>query len=119
MKSPEEYVRGLTGVNDKYNTQAHLGTYRTNAYPFPNPEGILVFEGFGADDKDLERGFCDPHVKELPNYDKANYHDRYSQPKLPDEDQGNHEVMMRDSEFRIKERESKGFLTRPRIPTER
>ena len=119
MRSPEEYTDGLTGVNDKYDTKANLGTYQTSDTQFPNPEGMVHFNGFGMDDADYARGFCDPEVKELPNYDKANYHNRYSMPRIPDEDQGNREVMEQDFEFRTKDLESKGFLTRPRIPTER
>lgn len=119
MRSPEEYTRGLTGTNDKYNTKANLGTYRTSDEQFPDPEGMVYFTGFGANSADCERGFCEPDIKELPDYDKANYHDRYSQPRLPDEDQGNRDFLMQDMEFRMKERETKGFLTRPRIPIER
>jgi len=119
MRSPEEYIDGLSGVNEKYDTPPTLGSYRTSETQFPNPKGMVHFNGFGMDDADYARGFCDPEIKELPNYDKANYHQRYSQPKLPDEDQGNREVMEKDFEFRTKDLESKGFLTRPRIPTER
>ena len=119
MESPEKYIAGLTGKHAKYDQSQTLGSYRTSDEQFPDPAGIVLFEGFGADKEDLVRGYCLPNVSELPNYDKANYHDRYTMPKVPDEDQGNREVMVQDMDFRMKERESKGFLTRPRIPTER
>lgn len=119
MKSPEEYTRGLSGTNPKYDTKANLGTYRTSAEQFPDPEGMVYFTGFGADAMDCERGFCDPNVQELPDYDKLNYVERYTQPRIPDEDQNNTLSMPKDWEFRQKDRESKGFLTRPHIPTER
>lgn len=119
INTSEDYVRGLSGKHPKYDQDQTLGSYRTSETPFSNPEEIHVFEGFGANKADLERGWCEAEVKELPNYDKANYHDRWSQPMLPDEDQGNRMFMNQDMEFRMKERESKGFLTRPRIPTER
>lgn len=119
MKSPEEYKNGLTGVNPKYDTEAHLGTYRTDAEQFSDPKDMVYFTGFGANAEDCERGFCEPNVKELPDYDKCNYAGRYTEPRKPDEDQNNTLSMPQDWEFRQKERVSKGFLTRPRIPTER
>ena len=118
-RSPEEYIHGLEGVNDKYDTEAHLGTYRTSEEQFPNPEGMIHFNGFGMNDADYVRGFCDPNVRELPDYDKLNYTNRYTLPRIPDEDQLNTQSMESDFEFRTKELESKGFLTRPKYPTER
>lgn len=119
MRSPEEYTDGLDGVNDKYDTPGTLSSYCTSETQFKDPKGVVHFNGFGMDDADYARGFCDPNVKELPNYDKINYASRYSLPRIPDEDQGNTEAMDKDFEFRTKDLESKGFLTRPRIPTER
>lgn len=119
MRSPEEYTAGLTGVNDKYDTPGMLKSYQTSPDQFPNPKDMVVFSGFGMNAEDYERGFCDPHVRELPDYDKRNYADRYSQPRVADENQGNTMALPKDYEFRQKELESKGFLTRPRIPTER
>lgn len=82
-------------------------------------DGYKVFTGYGADEADLRRGFIAPAIRELPEYDKANYVDRYSSPKVPDEDFGNSGILGADYEFRSKDRVSKGFLTRPRIPSER
>ena len=109
----------MTDKGDKYDDEGMLGSYRTSSVQFPNPQGMVTFPGYGADDADLELGFIRPSVRELPAYDKANYHDRWTQPKLPDEDLGNRQVMDNDFEFRMKERESRGFLIRPRTPTER
>lgn len=119
MKSPEEYKYGLSGENDKYDTPGTLKSYRTSDEQFSNPEGMVVFRGFGMDEQDYERGFCDPNVRELPDYDKLNYVNRYTLPRIPDEDQGNRQQMLDDIEFRTRELRSKGFLTRPHVPTER
>jgi hypothetical protein len=116
---PDDYRNGMTGVNAKYETEGMLGSYCTSAEPFLNPEGVKMFAGFGANEAQLDLGYLDPHVSELPNYDNANYKERYSIPSHPDEGPGNHMSLPKDMEFRMKERESKGFLTRPRIPTER
>lgn len=86
---------------------------------FPNPAGVKTFTGFGADESDLVRGFLQPDVRADAKYDKVNYSERYTEPKMPDEGPGNHESLSRDFEFRQKERVSRGFLTRPKIPTER
>lgn len=105
-------------MGEKYDGKQTLGSYRTSDVQFPNPEGCKVFTGYGADASDLERGFIRPTLPELPNYDKDNYVDRYTQPRESDiTEQG--PGLSSDFEFRQKERESKGFLTRPYIPTER
>lgn len=80
---------------------------------------VKVFPGEGATEEDLRCGYLHVSLEEGPEFDKANYHNRYSQPRSPDEDQGNMDILERDMEFRQRERVSKGFLTRPRIPTER
>lgn len=102
-----------------YDPKGTLGSYQSSAEPFPNPEGIRLFSGFGADDEDLERGFCEPGLAERPDYDKANYQLRSTVAKEPDEDFANTGVLPDDIEFRSRNIRSKGFLTRPRIPTER
>lgn len=118
MRSPENYHDGLTGTNDKYNEKGRLGSYRASATQFPNPSDVVVFEGFGANQADLQRGYCDPLLRELPEYDNQNYFYRYSETKADDlvEDGPG---LPDDYAFRQKERVSKGFLTRPRLPTER
>lgn len=105
--------------NDKYDSKGSLGSYCTSKEQFPNAKGVVTFPGHGADKEDLERGFCRPTLRELPEYDKPNYYERWTSPSRPDEDQGNHMSLPKDIEFRMKETESQGFLVRPRIPTER
>lgn len=104
---------------EKYDDKGMLGSYRTSEVQFPNPEGLKVFSGFGADEADLELGFIRPEARQLPNYDQSNYYNRWTQPKVPDEDEGNRDSMSQDFEFRTKNLNSRGFLTRPRTPTER
>lgn len=118
MEKNQQYIDGLTGVNDKYREKGRLGSYRTSDTQFPNPSGVEVFEGFGANKEDLVRGFCTPQLRELPEYDRQNYFYRYSEPKS-DDLAADGPGLSADYEFRNKERVSKGFLTRPRIPTER
>jgi hypothetical protein len=118
VNKSEDYKYGLTGVHSKYDSEPNLSSYRTSDKQFPNPDGIHVFEGFGADAKDLERGWVDPLLDDKPEYDKDNYVERWSRPCVSDLVEGG-PGMNRDYEFRNKERVSKGFLTRPRIPTER
>lgn len=107
------------GTNEKYDTEGVMGTYRVSSEPFRNPSDVKVFDGFGADKEDLERGYCEAHILEPPDYSLQNYKDRYSMPKRSDTDQGNMDAINSDWEFRDRERMSQGFLTRPRIPTER
>ena len=109
----------MPGKGEKYDDLGMLGSYRTSEVQFRNPKGLKTFPGFGADEADLELGFIKPEIRELPEYDKVNYHDRWTQPMLPDEDLTNRDSMARDLEFRLEQRNSKGFLTRPRTPTER
>lgn len=118
VNTSEDYRFGLTGVHDKYDTEPTLGSFRTSDKQFPNPEGIHIFEGFGANAKDLEKGWIDPLLDDKPEYDPQNYLYRWSEPKVSDLVEDGPGVS-RDFEFRNKDRVSKGFLTRPRIPTER
>lgn len=105
--------------NDKYDSEGMLGSYRTSEDPFPNADGVVTFPGYGADKEDLERGFCRPTLRELPQYDKVNYYDRWTFPRVTDEAPGNHGILPKDIEFRSTKAESKGLFIRPRIPTER
>lgn len=118
MAHPEDYVRGKTGTHDKYDQGQTLGTYRTSETQWPNPEDVNVFEGFGADKDDLVRGYCRPAIKSNPEYDADNYKLRWSIPTVSDLTEQGPEVPS-DVEFRQKDLLSKGFLARPRIPTER
>lgn len=86
--------------------------------PFAQPSDVENFAGFGATDEDLQRGFLATPITNDPKYDKANYVDRSSVPNTSDNDEGGSPVL-EDFQFRMKDRVSNGFLTRPRIPTER
>lgn len=118
MAKDEDYIAGKTGVHANYDDGQTLGSYQTSDKQFPNPAGIVTFEGFGANKADLERGFCDPSIKDLPEYDMDNYKLRWTQPIVSDlvEDGP---TMPSDIEFRTKDLKSKGFLERPHIPNER
>ena len=107
------------GTNPKYDPKGTLGSYRTSDEQTPFAEGTRLFEGFGANAEDLERGYCEPGIEDLPDYDKVNYQERWTEPSQPSEGPGNTLGMSKDYEFRMRERQSRGFLTRPRIPTER
>jgi len=78
-----------------------------------------MFEGYGADKADLERGWCEPLITQDPAYDLSNYKDRSSMPKVSDDTEGNVMVVSDDMRFRNRNRRSEGFLTRPRLPVER
>lgn len=123
---PGEEVRSdfrdvpLSDTGDGYHDRGALGSYSPREHEqWEVPEGIRYFDGFGARTEDLHRGFIEPTIREDPAYDKANYQERFSQPKLPDEDVNNTGVMDQDWEFRTRNRRARGFLTRPYIPTER
>lgn len=118
VNTSEDYRFGLTGVHDKYDTEPTLGSYRTSEMPFKNPEGMHLFEGFGANKSDLEKGWIDPLLDDKPQYDTQNYLQRWTQTRVSDLTEDGPGVN-RDIEFQEKDRVSKGFLTRPRIPTER
>jgi len=105
--------------NEDYQDRGMLGSYRTSEEPFRNPSDVRFFDGYGADKEDLERGFCVPDVGREPAYDKANYELRSTQPRTSSEAFGNTDTMPDDWQFRSRNQRSRGFLTRPRIPTER
>lgn len=106
--------------NDGYHDHGALGSFATNdGKPWGNPDGVERFTGFGATEADLVRGFCEPTITQNPAYQLENYKDRYSQPRVSDVTPGNIEARESDWSFRDRNRETKGFLTRPRIPTER
>ncbi len=106
--------------NDGYHDRGMLGTYSTNkGEPFQPPADVRFFAGYGADVSDLKRGWDVPLITENPAYDLSNYKDRSSLPRQPDVTPGNVEAMADDYEFRSRNRRTKGFLTRPRLPTER
>jgi len=88
-KHPEDYEIGATGTHAKYDDSQTLGSYCTDPEAFKNPAGVKMFAGFGADEAELDKGWLDPNISELPNYDKVNYNERYTLPKNPDEGPGN------------------------------
>ena len=108
--------------NSSYSDRGQLGSWEPSVGrwgSYPVADGIEFFAGYGADDADLRRGYRAVGVSEDPAYDKENYRERGSLPRVPDEDQGNRGVMNDDWEFRGRNRRARGFLTRPYIPTER
>jgi len=104
---------------DKYDDSGELGSYCTSEVQFPNPEGTKVFSGYGASEADLELGFIRPAVRELPEYDKASYQDRWTLPKETKVEKVSGASFMDSFEESLNKRRSKGFLIRPRTPTER
>jgi hypothetical protein len=102
-----------------YRDQGMLGSYRTSAKQYPNPPGVKLFAGFGATEEDLERGFCEPRISDDPAYQLDDYKHRSSQPALSDIDEGGAAATSKDYAFRRKNERSRGFLTRPHIPTDR
>lgn len=107
-------------TGDGYHDRGALGSWAPREHEQWAPvDGVKYMAGFGADVGDLQRGYIAPTIREDPAYDKANYQERFSQPKMPDEDVNNTGVMDQDWEFRTRNRRARGFLTRPYIPTER
>lgn len=105
--------------NADYTDAGMLGTYQTDAEPFRDPPDVRHFTGYGATAADLDRGYVVPAMREDPAYDLGNYKQRWADPKESYVDEGQTDLMPDDWEFRNRNRRSKGFLTRPRIPTER
>lgn len=106
-------------MGKQYDDEGNLGTYQTSAEPFPDPQGLKRFAGYGADKADLAQGFIRPEMRELPEYEKANYHEKWSQERTTDTDDPLEGFLGKDYKFREKDVETKGLLKRPRIPTER
>lgn len=106
--------------NAAYTDRGEMGGYETNGgRPFDPPADVRWFTGYGADEAVLKRGWCEPLITEHPGYERSNYQDRYSQPRVSDVTKGNVEALTDDLEFRNRNRRSKGFLTHGRIPRER
>lgn len=75
---------------------------------------IKRFAGYGATEKDLARGFMEPNLPERPEFDADCYKNRWVR--------ANGDENIWDSEtfrFRHDHMESKGFLSRLVLPTER
>jgi hypothetical protein len=107
-------------MGEKYSDKGKLGSYAPTEEPRKAPKDVKFFGGYGADASDLDRGYIEPEVHNRPEYDKANYAYRSSQPNRAGAvDDSNAIYPSGDWDFQQKDSESKGFLTRPRIPTER
>ena len=106
--------------NADYVDRGGLGFYQTNdGKPWAPPSDVTYMTGFGANMDDLKRGWKVPVITQNPAYQLHNYKDRSSDPKVSDVTPGNVEMTEAEWEFRNRNRRSQGFLTRPRIPTER
>ena len=106
--------------DEGYRDRGMLGGFATNkGKPFQPPRDVRFETGYGATKADLERGWCEPLVTNDPAYQLESYKDRSSLPRVSDVTPGNVDAMPSDWEFRDRNRRSGGFLTRPRIPTER
>lgn len=106
--------------NDGYRDRGMLGSFPSNrGEPFAPPAEVRFAPGFGADMADYKRGWCDPLITEHPAYQLESYKERSSQPRESDVTPGNVEALRDDWEFRNRNRRTRGFLTRPRIPVER
>lgn len=106
--------------NENYEDRGSIGWYApSNREQFRDPSDVVHFAGYGATEEDIDRGFCVPVIRQDPAYDKNNYDLRSTEPKSPNEDFGNTDVLRDDWEFRRRNQRARGFLTRPRIPTER
>jgi hypothetical protein len=104
---------------DAYRDQGQLGWYTPSAEPFETPKDVRFEPGFGADESDLKRGWCDPRVTDDPAYQLENYKNRSTQPRISDSDEGARNPVQADFEFRNRNQKAKGFLTRPRLSTTR
>lgn len=106
--------------NEGYEDRGYLGWYAPdNREPFRDPPDVRYFTGYGATEEDLRLGYCKPDVGNEPAYAKSNYEMRSTLPRARNEDFGNTDTLPDDFEFRSRNQRSRGFLTRPRIPTER
>ena len=104
--------------NATYSDRGMFGSYTPDSQPFGDPPDVRHFVGYGATAADLDRGYQVPSIRDDPAYDMDNYVDRSTVPKLSDLDEGG-DAMANDYAFRRKNERSRGFLTRPRIPTDR
>jgi uncharacterized protein YneR len=120
QKSQDDYrpVPSSDRGNEAYRDRGALGFYHEEK-PYKTPDEVKFFSGFGGTEADLERGWCEPLITEHPAYQLQSYKDRYSQPMESDVTPGNVDMMEDDWAFRERNRRSKGFLPRPRIPVER
>lgn len=105
--------------NARYSDRGALGSYAPTSESRRDPQDVRHFSGYGCSEADYERGYIDPTLREDPAYDLANYKMRSTIPMSPDEDDNPATTGARDMEFRGRGERSRGFLPRPRIPTDR
>lgn len=105
--------------NAGYGDAGMLGNYSPSLDRYPSPDEVKRFTGFGATAEDLDRGFVEPVMRERAAYDLENYKQRWTAPKSPDEDDNPATAGAEDRAFRRRHERSRGFLVRPRIPTDR
>lgn len=106
--------------NEDYSDRGMLGSYTPTSEPYRAPRDVRWFTGYGASAADLDRGYIVPDIRDPPAYDLDDYKERYSQPMVADDaEEGHTNAIEEHWEFRSRNRRSRGFLTRPRIPTER
>lgn len=105
--------------NENYKDRGRLGTYAPTAEPYREPAEVKFDGGYGATDEDFRRGYSEVELHEVPAYEFSDYKERWTQPRETFNDKGNTDNLSDDWEFRSRNRRSRGFLTRPRIPTER
>lgn len=104
--------------NKGYRDTGMLGSYQSEAEQFPDPAGVRHFTGYGADEADIARGFCEPKITDRAAYNLENYKYRSSEPMENNQDEGLG-GLPEDFDFRQRNRRSRGFLIRPRTPTDR
>ena len=105
--------------NADYSDQGLLGNYSPDLEPYRDPPDVRHFAGYGATEADLNRGYVEPTIREQPAYDLSDYKSRWTQPREAFDDQGQTDITESHWDFRSRNQKSRGFLTRPRIPTER
>ena len=104
--------------NAAYSDRGMLGSYRPPGDAFDSPSDVRRSTGYGATEADLDRGYQRPAIRDDPAYDLDNYKTRSTLPRMSDEDEGG-DAMNDDYAFRRKNERARGFLTRPRTPTDR
>lgn len=110
----EGNTSGRDKGNASYTDRGYIGHRTSSEEKFPKPAGNVFFTGYGADEADLVRGYNEPTIREIPDFDLSNYKERWGEPKNPDDDMDNRTPMGRDWDFRDRERPSRGFLVRDR-----
>lgn len=93
-----------------YDDRGMLGSYAPQEEPYAYPADVRFETGYGATEADLRRGHCAIERSGDPAYDRDGYQNRSTLPP---------ETERRNADFPYRNERSRGFLTRPRIATER